>query len=332
MKKVLYVILVLVGIYLILCMVGPSDMRIERSATINAPATAVQATLGDFSLFNKWSPWAEKDTAMKINIEGEAGKPGHKYYWEGNKEVGKGSMTLNGVSGDSMLQTLSFDGMGDSKVYMITKEENGATNLTWGMYSKTPFLGRAFMMFMNMDKMMGPDFEKGLAKLKTVVEAAATTPATANYEVKELTWEERTFVGTKSTNLTMEKMSAFFGENFEKIFADLGKNKIKPESAPASLIFKWDDATLSGDMAAVVGAAKGTKAKGWETYTIPAGKVLQIEYFGDYNKIGAAHEAMGKYLAEKKLTNGWVLEEYITDPMSEKDTAKWQTNIYYMLK
>ena len=150
--------------------------------------------------------------------------------------------------------------------------------------------------------------------------------------MKEINWEERTFVGTKSTNLTMEKMPAFFGENFSKIMGDLGKSNIKPESAPASLTFKWDMATMSGDMAAVVGAAKGTKAKGWETYTRPAGKVLQIAYFGDYNKIAAAHEAMGKYLKEKNLTNGWVLEEYVTDPMTEKDTAKWQTNIYYLIK
>lgn len=328
MKKVLYVILALVCVYLVLCLMGPSETRVERKGTINASAANVQAILGDFNTFVKWSPWREKDTAMKITVEGEAGKAGHKYTWEGNKEVGKGTMVIDAINGDSVLQTLDM-GYGPAKVYMVTKEENGVTNLTWGFYTKNPFFTRMFGLFMDMDKMLGGDFEKGIVKLKALAEAA---PVAATYEVKEVQWEAAEFLGTKSTNLNMEKMAPFFGENFPKLFGDLEKNKITPVSAPGSICFKWDDASLSGDMAAVFRVPAGTKIKGWENYTTPAGKVLQIEYFGDYNKIGDAHMAMGKYLAEKKLTNGWVLEEYVTDPMKEKDTAKWQTNIYYMLK
>ncbi len=331
MKKVLYVILALVCIYLVLCLVGPSDSRVERTGSINAPASAVQGVLTDYSVFSKWSPWAEKDTAMKVTLEGEAGKPGHKYYWEGNKEVGKGSMTFDGISGDSVLQTLDM-GYGPTKVYMITKEENGTTTLTWGLYAKNPFFMRGMSLFMSMDKMLGPDFEKGLANLKTVVEANASKVAEKSYEVKEVQWEERTFVGSKKANLNMQTMAPFFGENFPKIMGDLGKNKIQPTGAPSAIYFSWDMATMSGDVAAVAPVAKDTKAKGWETYSVPAGKVLQIEYYGAYEKIGDAHTSMDKYMKEKSLTNGWVIEEYVTDPGAEKDTAKWLTNIYYILK
>ncbi|HXB39855.1 MAG TPA: SRPBCC family protein [Bacteroidia bacterium] len=334
MKKVLYVILALACIYLVLCVMGPSVIKVERSATMNASADAVKSQIVDYSVFKNWSPWADKDTAMKITIEGEAGKVGHKYSWEGNKNVGKGTMELTTVATDTIIEKLVFDGRGASDVIFVFKPEGAGTNVTWIMNMNIGFFGRGMMMFMKgkMDGMLGGDFEKGLAKLKAVAETVPPATGVANYEVKESEWPERTFIGTKSTNLTMETMPAFFGENFHKIGAELGKNKIKPESAPSCLVFKWDDASKSGDMAAVMGVTKGTKAAGWETYTTPAGKVLQVEYFGDYNKIGDAHMAIGKYLKEKNLTQGLVLEEYITDPMAEKDTAKWQTNIYYMVK
>jgi len=330
MKKVLYVILALVCIYLVLCLMGPSDMRVERTASIKAPASAVQATLTDYSVFSKWSPWAEKDTSMKITLEGEAGKPGHKYYWEGNKEVGKGSMTFDGISGDSVLQTLDM-GWGPSKVYMITKEENGSTNLTWGLYAKSPFFTRAMGLFMNMDKMLGPDFEKGLANLTTLVETQAAAPVVKNYEVKEIQWEARTFVGKRGT-MGFDKLSAFFGENYPKIFADAEKNKVEMTGAPSAIYFKWDDSTNVTECAAVIPVKADAKLKGWEKFTTPAGKVLHIEYYGAYDKSIDAHMAMDKYMSEKGLSQTMVLEEYITDPGKEPDTTKWLTNIYYILK
>lgn len=335
MKKVLYVIAAIAALYLVCCVIGPSSIKVERSASIKASADVIKSKISDYNVFNTWSPWAEKDPAMKMTVEGTPGTVGHKYSWEGNKDVGKGTMTIKKIDADAMVEELNFDGKGVSDVTFTLKADPAGTNVNWAMDMNIPFFGRGMMMFMKgkMDKMLGGDFEKGLAKLKTVSEAAATAAAPiANYEVKEITWEEAEFVGTKSANLNMEKMSAFFAENFPKLFGDLQKNKIAPASAPSSICFKWDDATMSGDMAAVIKVPKGTKVKGWENYTSPAGKVLQIAYFGDYSKIAPAHEAMNKYMKEKNITNGWVFEEYVTDPGSEKDTAKWQTNIYYMVK
>jgi hypothetical protein len=336
MKKVLYVILALVVVYLVLCIAGPSSVTVQRSVSMNASVDAVKSQVSDYNLFAKWSPWQEKDPTMKSTVEGEAGKPGHKYSWEGNKDVGKGTMEISSISADTLAEKLNFDGKGISDVYFIFKAEGAATNVTWSMTMKVPFFGRGMMMFFKgkMDKMLGGDFEKGLEKLKGVAETASTaSTSAANYEIKEMDWtEERTYFGTKTNNLTMEKISPFFAENFPKIWGDLEKAKVTPASAPTCLCFKWDDATKSGDFAAVLAADKKAPVKGWEKYTVPAGKVLKVEYFGAYDKVGAAHEAMGKYMKEKGLTQGLVLEEYVTDPMSEKDTAKWQTNIYYTIK
>lgn len=329
MKKVLYVLVALLVIYLVLCIVGPSDTRVERSGVINAPASDVQALLADFNTFQKWSPWKEYDPNMKITVEGEPGKPGHKYTWEGNKDVGKGTMVLDAINGDTVHQTLDM-GWGPSKVYMVTKEENGATNLTWGFYAKTPFFFRPMGLFMNMDKMLGGDFEKGIVNLKTLAESNASVTAPKNYDVKEVNWEERAFYG-KRDKKGFQELSAFFGETYPKLFEDAGKNKVEPQGPPSAIYFSWDDSTGVTECAAVIPVKKDAKLKGWEKFTTPAGKVLHIEYYGAYDKSIDAHMAMDKYMKEKGLSQSMVLEEYVTDPGQEKDTTKWLTNIYYIL-
>src|ERR1700728_1401890 len=133
MKKVLYVIIGLLVIYLVLCIAGPSVIKVQRSASMNASSDAIKSQITDYNMFSKWSPWAEKDTAMKTTITGDAGTVGHKYAWEGNKEVGKGTMELTKISNDTVAEKLDFAGKGVSDVFFIFKPEGAATNVTWAM-------------------------------------------------------------------------------------------------------------------------------------------------------------------------------------------------------
>ncbi|MBL7884998.1 MAG: hypothetical protein JNL69_13075, partial [Bacteroidia bacterium] len=136
MKKILYVILGLVAIYVIMCLIGPSTVKMERSIDINASKEVIQNKLADLKFFHdEWSPWTEKDTAAITTYTGEMGQPGSTYAWDSKvDEVGKGMMIYDKTVGDSVLQTLRFDGMGDSRVYYITTAtENNATKVTWGM-------------------------------------------------------------------------------------------------------------------------------------------------------------------------------------------------------
>lgn len=334
MKKVLYVIIGLVVLYVLLCLFGPAKVKVERSISINAAVPVVQNALLDFKFFQeKWSPWTALDPAMKVTYTGESGKPGSGYAWESDKkEVGKGSMEFIALRNDSILQKLRFDGQGDADVYLITEAEGAGTKVTWGMAFEIGFFGRAPMLFMSMDKMVGPDYEKGLASLKNVMESMASEPKTYNgYEVKEINWEEKTYLG-KRAKLGFDKLQAFFGDNYGKIFSELGKNKIEPLAAPSAIYWFWDEEKKETDCAAVACVPNGTKVKGWETFTIPAANVLQIAYYGAYEKSMNAHMAMDEYMKEKSKEQVYVIEEYVTDPMNEKDTSKWLTNIYYVLK
>ena len=330
MKKVLYVIIGLVVGYFVLCLFGPKEISVERSIVVNADPALVKTQIGDLKFFQeKWSPWSEKDPNMKVTYMGEMGKTGSGYSWTGNKEVGSGTMVVTSTEGDSVIQKLSFEGMGDSRTFYAVKPENNASKITWGISFDVGFMGRAMMLFMNMDKMMGADFEKGLTKFKTEIESMPAP--TAEYEVKEVNWDEKTFIGKRGT-YTFDKLSSFFGENYPKIFDELDKTKVTPLMAPSAIYFKYDEAKGETDCAAVTCVPKGTNIKGLETFAVPTSRVLQVQYYGAYDKSAQAHLAMDKYIKANNLpTQTHVIEEYVTDPMHEKDTAKWLTNIYYVI-
>lgn len=334
MKKILYVIIGIGAIYLIMCLFGPSKIKVERSIDIKTSSIEdLQHHLADFKLFHdKWSPWTKRDPKMKTIYSGECCEPGSSYRWESEVDsVGKGTMTFNKFTPDSVLMTLSFDGMGDNELYFITKPStDGTINVTWGVVFDIGFFGRAPMIFINMDKIIGGDYENGLSKLKQEIESMPAT-SSSNYEVKELNWDAKTFYGVKA-NLSFDKISAFFGESYAKIGAALGKAKAQPIGMPKAFYFTFDEKAMVTDVAAVMEVANGTKLEGVEKFETPASKVLLIEYFGAYDKSANAHYAMDAYMKEKNLTQSFVLEEYVTDPMTEKDTAKWLTNIYYLIK
>lgn len=333
MKKILYVLVGLVALYFILCVFGPNQIKVERSIEINAPAELVKVKLGDYKFFQEqWSPWTEKDPGMKTTYTGDAGMEGHSVAWESAvKEVGKGSMTYKGIHGDTVMHMLHFDGhQSDAHIYHIVTANGTISKVTWMMADETPFVFRAMMLFMNMDKMVGPDFEKGLIKLKTAMESMPVESA-AHYDIEEMNWDVKTYYGIK-TNTTFDKLSVFFAESYGKIGKAMKKAKVDMVSAPSAIYFSFDEKTMVTDVAAVMEVPNGTKLDGVEKFEIPAGKVLKIAYYGAYDKSANAHYAMDAFMKAKGMTQSYVLEEYVTDPTVEKDTTKWLTNIYYMIK
>jgi effector-binding domain-containing protein len=336
MKKLLYVILGLIGIYLILALVGKSRCVVERSVVVNQPVDVVKKALTDHKFFHdKWSPWTEKDPAAVTNYIGNPGEIGHAMTWSSKvEEVGQGTLAIVAMNGDSIIEDLSFEGMGTSKAYYIVTAKDGGSNVTWGMDMKIGFFFRPIMMFMNMDKMIGPDYEKGLANLKKAMESMpAENTASTTYEVKEMEWPESHYVAAKRQILTLAEMAPFFAKNFPAIAEALGKEKIQPIAPPTSIYWSFDEKEMKGDLTAAFKVGSATKVKGWESYSFPAGKVLMVDYYGAYEKIGDAHMAIGTHMKEKGIKDQTaVFEEYVTDPMSEKDTAKWLTKVYYLLK
>ncbi len=171
---------ILIGLVLIviafsaLVSIQPAAFKITRTATIAAPPEKVFAAVNDFHNWQAWSPWVELDPTAKATFEGPAAGPGAKFAWAGNDKIGEGRMEIKEAKpGERVLIKLDFvkpmEGTSDTE--FTFKPAAGATEVTWTMTGEDGFVGKAARFFMNLDKMVGGDFERGLAKLKTVAEA-----------------------------------------------------------------------------------------------------------------------------------------------------------------
>ena len=174
LKKILITLAVIILVFVIVVATRPADFRIVRSTAITAPASVVFAHVNDLHKWDAWSPWAKLDPAMKQTHEGASAGVGAIYSWAGNSEVGEGRMTITESRADELIRIkLEFikPFAAVNTTEFVFKEDGGQTTVTWDMTGKNNFMSKAFCMFMNMDKMVGKDFEKGLAQLKAVVEA-----------------------------------------------------------------------------------------------------------------------------------------------------------------
>lgn len=179
LKKILLGLAVVIVVFVIVVATRPTDFRVVRSASIPAAPDAVFPHINDLKKWQEWSPWAKLDPNAKNTFEGPTAGTGAKFSWDGNNDVGVGSMTITeSKSPESVRIKLAFlkPMEGDSDVMFTLKPEAGGTLVTWQMDSKNGFMAKAFGLFVDCEKMCGDQFEQGFKNLKAVL-AAPPAPA-----------------------------------------------------------------------------------------------------------------------------------------------------------
>jgi hypothetical protein len=171
-KKILKLLAAALVIFLIIAGLQPSDYKVERSLVINAPASAIFAQVNNLHAWEAWSPWAKLDPNAKITFEGPRAGKGAIHHWDGNNEIGAGSMEITESSPYKSIQ-MKLDFLKPMKGtatsgFTFTPEGNG-TKVTWSMEGKRDFLAKVVGLIMSCDAMIGDMYDKGLANLKTVV-------------------------------------------------------------------------------------------------------------------------------------------------------------------
>jgi len=170
---VLIGLVVFVVLFVLLVAMRPAEFRIVRTGTIAAPPEAVFPHVNDFHNWNAWSPWAKIDPTMKQTYAGAPSGTGAIYSWLGNKKVGEGRMTITESRPHDLirikLEFLKPFTATNATEFTFTPEGD-QTLVTWSMAGKNNFMLKAFGLFMSMDKLVGRDFEKGLARMREVVE------------------------------------------------------------------------------------------------------------------------------------------------------------------
>jgi hypothetical protein len=171
-KTIAIVVAVAIAGILAYAWTRPDSFRVERKATIKAPPEKIVALIDDFRAWTQWSPWEKRDPELKRTYSGAPKGKGAGYAWEGNKNVGSGSMEVLDSSPQKVVIKLDFikPFEGHNTTVFTLVPEGAATHVTWAMYGPSPFISKLMSVFMNFDTMIGKDFEAGLAAMKAAAE------------------------------------------------------------------------------------------------------------------------------------------------------------------
>ncbi len=334
MKVLKYVFLVLLGLavlFLLAAFFARHDYHIERSIEIEAPREIVYNQVRFFKNAPNWSPWLYLDPEVKTSIEGPDGEAGTVYKWSGNKAIGTGTQTIKSVTADRIDLNIALNTFSTSPTYFAFSEKNELVKVIWSMDMHVPFPWNAFSMLTDMDNsFVGKDFENGLANLKKYCEALS--PKKYNGFAVLETERPNTFYAMVRKVVDFQDIPQFFSANFAKAIQASEKAGAKMTGHPSGFFWSYDTVALKTDMAAGVPLDKQVKMPDSLQTLSLSGKALLIEYLGDHAKTAEAHTAMEAYMLDKKLQLiPPAMEEYVTDPMEEPDTAKWLTRIIYFV-
>ena len=168
-------LLLVVGVagLLVYAATRPDRFRIERSASIKAPPEKIFPHVNDFKAWTAWSPWEKIDPALKRSYSGPPSGKGAAYAWEGNKNVGSGSMEITESAAPSKI-VLRLDFLKPFEAHNTTEftfvPQGDATTVSWAMFGPSPYMSKLMGIFFNMERMVGGQFEQGLANLKALSE------------------------------------------------------------------------------------------------------------------------------------------------------------------
>lgn len=333
LKIILFIIGGLLALWGVLGLFAKNNYHIERSMEINAPREIVHEQVSFFKNFINWSPWHVYDPNMKTEISGTDGEPGAVYSWSGNDKVGIGTQTLKSVKPERVDFEVDF-GWVPSPAYFQLEERGKKTKVTWAMDMHVPFPWNAFSMLTDVNAFVGKDFENGLTNIKKVCEQIAH-PKYRGYEVAEVDFPLTQYAGVRQ-EVAFQDIPAFFEKNYPKAMEYAAKAGAQMSGPPSGFFWTFDTVAMKTDMAAVIPLDKQLKPKpadSLQVFAIGGKKALVIEYLGDYAKTAEAHYAIDDYMAEKKLQSiPPAIEEYVTGPGEEPDTAKWLTKIIYFVE
>lgn len=318
---VLFALLVVVGLFL------PSSARVQRATTIAAPPSAVFAVVNGFKRFNEWSPWYELDPAARYVYSGPEQGVGARLEWSSDKpEVGSGSLQIVASEPDTRVRnTLDFGSQGTAEAEISIVPAEQGSEVTWSFEAQFGFnlLDRYFGLLF--DKWIGRDYEKGLAKLKELVEKdTGGAPPAARLEIVEAEVAPIDIVALEgTTSLDPGAISQALAAAYGKLGAFMQTNGLRQSAARVAITRFYDESGwgfeaavpyTGSDEARAKAKAAGSGIKVAQTY---AGKVVKATHIGPYEGLPDTYRQLEDYVAANKLEpNGQSWEQYVTDPQS----------------
>lgn len=334
LKKIVLAIAVIAGALYAAGLALPKTAHVERSIVIEAPPVMVFTVLNGFRQFPRWSPWADIDPNAVTTLEGPEAGVGARMSWSGNAEVGTGSQEiLESTPPSGIRLRLTFGDFPGAFLASYTLAPEGAgTRLTWGFDADygSSVLGRYFGLFS--DSMLGPDYEKGLGRLKTFVESLPHADFSGlQFETTASTAEPLVLMAARSANDT-NAIGVALGVAYGRLSGFVTANGLRQVAPPIAIYYGERDGALSLDAGIPVDRTDVAVAAPVRVGSTFEGRVVKAVHRGDYTGLPAAREQVRAYLATAGLTqNGPMWEQYVSDPGSTP-VAELVTNIFVPIR
>lgn len=331
LKITAFVLIALFVVYCIVAALTPAKSHVERTMLINASPDVVFNNVNTLKTWKSWSYWDNIDPNMKSEYSGPESGVGSKHSWESKSDsVGTGSLTIVKSEPNTLVETeLWFDGMGTSIGGWKMMDTAGMTKVTTYMDMSTPFFFRPLMAMMDMDAMLGADFEKSLSGLKTLSESMPK-PIAGITEMETISMNVVTT--TDSCGATSDDIKTCLSRLYGKIGAYLGKNKLTMAGAPKAIYHTWEPPSKVVIEAVIpVNETVTDKKEGdIHTYVMPPMNVVYYRHIGPYSSMQDSYNSIDAWFqSNNRQKAGAPWEDYVTDPGAEKDSTKWETGIYW---
>ncbi|MCX6250716.1 MAG: SRPBCC family protein [Bacteroidetes bacterium] len=330
-KRIIIWLVALITVLVIIAFLLPKTYKVERSIYIKANNQTISNLVVNLTKWDLWSPWTTSvDTTMKYELVGKDGQVGTKRTWTG-KKMGSGEMVISELlPGQKVALDLNFNnGKIKSKSEFTFESQGDTSKVSWMITGDLGYNPMARYMGLFMNKMMGPDFEKGLAKLKKVAEQRANWPKIEEVKIDE------TMALIVMDSAGPKNYSQVFAKGYMEIGMLMKANGLRQVGPAFARYLKYDTVSMLSVMDFGFPVDKTIeKGKGRVRFEkFPAQQVMMAYYHGPYDKTGPTYWALEQSIKESgKQISGAPVELYVTDPMMEKDTAKWETDIFFPIK
>lgn len=334
LKKILVAVAAFAGLVVLVGFWLPRTAHVERSIVIEAPQSTVFTVLNGFRQFHQWSPWADLDPGMQSTIEGPVTGVGAKLSWTGNDEVGTGSQEiLESTPHSAIRMRLTFgDFPGDYFATFDLRPESGGTLVTWAFEADYggSLMGRYFGLLS--DRMVGPDYEKGLARLKALIEKLPKGDfAALKFDAVETAAEPLVLTSIRSADHP-RAIGVALGVAYGRISGYLSTTGLKQAAAPIASFRPAGDGTVAIEAGIPVDRPAGGPTGEVRPGQLPAGRAVRAEYQGPYTGLADARRQLKAYLAATGLeAAGEPWEQYVSDPATTPD-AQLVTYLYAPVK
>lgn len=331
-KFILFLLLFLVLASSSYVAVQPNSYDVFRKRTISAPVSVVYNTVEDFRQWEPWSPWKEKEPTLSINYPEKTAGVGGSYSWTGKD--GKGTMkTLAAIANDSLLQELKFEQFPASQVYWNFEYKGpNTTEVTWGMKSDgVPFVLKFFALISGgMDKMIGPDYEKGLENLDAYLQKQMAIYSIEDNGIIDYGGGFYLYI-TSST--TPENISLTMEKNYAALYNYMNVNAIESNGNPMS-IYQYrnpEDGSMIMSCGIPVRQNYSIKdASGILCGYIPRTKALKTTLKGNYKNLEEAWTTSYQNMTKMNLRPSKLkpFEVYLTTSQENPNPAHWITELF----